>query len=146
MQIREDEQGRPKGEKNNTVGSIVGQDEEEYSVDTELDGEVNGHQRSQPRCSRHVTGMCPPRREVRADDSLGKIKFTKPSFDGKYNPDAYLTWELAVDQKFICHDFPEDKCFRAATSEFTNLASVCWSEYTQNWDALKRIMRARFVP
>jgi hypothetical protein len=28
-----------------------------------------------------------------------------PSFDGKYNPDAYLTWELAVDQKFSCHDF-----------------------------------------
>jgi hypothetical protein len=76
-----------------------------------------------------------------------------PSFDGKYNPDAYLTWELAVDQKFSCHDFPKDKRVRAATSEFTNFASIWWSEYhrkntnsTPNWDTLKGIMRARFVP
>jgi hypothetical protein len=76
-----------------------------------------------------------------------------PSFDGKYNPDAYLTWELAVDQKFSCHDFPKDKRVRAATSEFTDFASIWWSEYhsknpnsTQNWDTLKRIKHARFVP
>jgi hypothetical protein len=42
----------------------------------------------------------------------------------------------------------------AATSEFTDFASVWWSEYhhrknpnnTPTWDALKRVMRARFVP
>ena len=77
-----------------------------------------------------------------------------PSFDGKYDPNAYLTWELAVDQKFACHDFPENKCVRAATSEFTDFASIWWSEYVcnhpnntpQTWDAMKRVMRARFVP
>jgi hypothetical protein len=76
-----------------------------------------------------------------------------PSFDGKYNPNAYLTWELAVDQKFSCHDFPEDKRVRAATSEFSDFSSIWWSEYhrknsktTPNWDTLKRIMRTRFVP
>jgi hypothetical protein len=109
------------------VGSVVSQDEEEYSMDTELNGVVNGHQRSHPRRNRHGTGTRPPRREVRADDSLGKIKFTMPSFDGKYNPHEYLTWELAVDQKFICHDFPKDKRVRAATSEFTDFASIWWS-------------------
>jgi hypothetical protein len=27
---------------------------------------------------------------VHADNSFGKIKFTIPTFDGKYNPDTYL--------------------------------------------------------
>jgi hypothetical protein len=96
-----------------------------------------------------------PRREVRNnDDSFGKIKFTIPAFDGKYDPDAYLSWELVVDQKFACHDVPEDKRVRAATSEFTDFASVWWCEYCRThinalpltWDDLKQIMRARFVP
>jgi hypothetical protein len=61
---------------------------------------------------------------------------------------------MAIEQKFTCHDFPENACVRAATSEFTEFASVWWIEYAkknpnnmpQTWDALKRVMRARFVP
>ena len=49
--------------------------------------------------------------------------------DGKYDPDAYLTWEMASEQKFTCHDFPENACVRAATSEFTDFASVWWIEH-----------------
>ena len=138
---------------NNTMGSAAGHDEEEYAADTELDEELNGHRRIEQHRRRHETGPRRPRQEVRADDSFGKIKFTIPAFDGRYNPDMYLSWELAVDQKFTCHDFPEDKRVRAATSEFTDFASVWWSEYhrknpnnTPTWDALKRVMRARFVP
>jgi hypothetical protein len=71
-----------------------------------------------------------------------------------HNPVAYITWEIAVDQKFACHDFPENACVRAATSEFTDFASVWWIKHgkknaddmPQTWDALKRVMRARFVP
>jgi hypothetical protein len=58
-----------------------------------------------------------------------------------------------LTKKFTCHDFPGDKCVRAASIEFTDFASIWWSEYhckntnnTPTWDALKRIMRARFVP
>jgi hypothetical protein len=77
-----------------------------------------------------------------------------PPFDGKYDPDAYLTRELAVDQKLARHDFLENKCVRATTREFTDFASVWWREYCnqnptrlpQTWDALKRVMRAKFVP
>ena len=70
-----------------------------------------------------------PPREVRdRNDALGKIKFTRPPFAGKYDPDAYLTWELSVDQKFACHEFPENKRVRAATSEFTDFASIWWNE------------------
>jgi hypothetical protein len=95
------------------------------------------------------------RREVHNnDDAFSKIKFKIPPFDGKYDPDAYITWEIAVDQKFACHEFPETTRVRAATSEFTDFASVWWIEYgkknpnnlPRTWDALKRAMRARFVP
>ena len=34
------------------------------------------------------------------NDSFAKIKFKIPSFNGKYDPAAYLDWELEVDQKF----------------------------------------------
>ena len=50
-------------------------------------------------------------------------------FNGKYNPDVYLDWELLVEQKFACHDIPENQRVRASTSEFTNFASIWWSEY-----------------
>jgi hypothetical protein len=63
------------------------------------------------------------------DDALNKIKFKIPHFDGTYDPDAYITWEIAIDQKFVCHDFPENARVRAATSEFTDFASVWWIEY-----------------
>ena len=76
-----------------------------------------------------------------------------PPFAGKYDPDVYLNWELAVEQKFSCYDFPEDRKVRAATSEFTAFASIWWNESCRNrdnmprtWNALKRMMRARFVP
>jgi hypothetical protein len=96
--------------------------------------------------NRHGMAHRRPRREVRNnDDSFGKIKFTIPAFDGKYDPDAYLSCELVVDQKFACHDVPEDKRVRAATSEFTDFAYVWWSEYRcthihalpPTWDDLK---------
>ena len=44
------------------------------------------------------------RREVHNNnnDAFSKIKFKIPLFDGKYDPDAYITWEIAVDQKYTC--------------------------------------------
>ena len=87
-----------------------------------------------------------PRYDVRDyEHSSAKIKFTMPAFNGKYNPDVYLDWELSVEQKFACHDIPENQRVRAATSEFTNFAFMWWSEYYHinknniptTWDALK---------
>jgi hypothetical protein len=61
---------------------------------------------------------------------------------------------LVIEQKFTCFEFPENARVRTATSEFTDFASVWWVEYGKNhpddipqtWVALKRVMRARFVP
>jgi hypothetical protein len=97
---------------------------DEYSADSEHDdarrlAQHNHHGRGGHR-----------RHEVRNnDDAFHKLKFKIPPFDGKYDFDAYISWELGVEQKFTCFEFPENARLRAATSEFTNFASVWWVEY-----------------
>jgi hypothetical protein len=43
-------------------------------------------------------------RHPTSNHSFSKIKFKIPPFNGKYDPAAYLDWELEVEQKFSCHD------------------------------------------
>jgi hypothetical protein len=79
--------------------------EDEYIADTEQDEQDARHRRRLRTNHRGMGGF--HRREVRNnDDAFSKIKFKIPPFDGIYDPDAYITWEIAVDQKFACHDFP----------------------------------------
>jgi hypothetical protein len=67
--------------------------EQDYGGDTKQD---DGDRCGRARCVvRH-----PP------NDSFAKIKFKIPAFNGKYDPAAYLDWELEVEQKFSCHDIP----------------------------------------
>ena len=115
--------------------------EQEYGGDTEQDdGDRRGRAR---RVVRH-----PP------NDLFSKIKFKIPSFNGKYDPAAYLDWELEVEQKFSCHDIPANSQVKAAISEFTDFALIWWREYKQKlpinsvitWTQLKTTMRHRFVP
>jgi hypothetical protein len=107
-----------------------------YGGDTEVD---NLDRRRLHRNRRGTRGNRP--RDLHGhDDAFSKIKYKIPPFDGKYDPDAYITWEIIVDQKFACHEFPETTRVRAATSEFTDFASIWWIEYGK-----KRVMWARFV-
>jgi hypothetical protein len=91
---------------------------------------------------------------ARDDDHVAKLKIKVPTFDGRYIPDAYLSWELELDQRFACLNYPEDRRISVTTCEFTSFASIWWSEYCRTnhanpftmWDALKHAMRIRFVP
>ena len=68
--------------------------EDEYSVDTEFD--LDAHQNRRQRHNRRGIGG-EQQREVRNNnDAFTKIKFKIPTFDGKYNPDAYITWRLLL--------------------------------------------------
>src|SRR3954467_5602279 len=58
------------------------------------------------------------------DDHVAMLKLNIPSFEGKYNPDAYLTWEMEVEQRFACLKYPENMRVSAATCEFTKFASL----------------------
>jgi hypothetical protein len=91
------------------------------------------------------------RRVVRhpGNDSFFKIKFKIPPFNGKYDPAAYLDWELEVEQKFSCHELAAHSQVKAAISEFTDFALISWREYKikhptaipTTWDQLKAAMR-----
>ena len=79
------------------------------------------------------------------DDFSSNIKLIVPELNGTYNHDAYLEWELVVEQKFACHAFLANHQVRATTSEFTHFASIWWREHCNThpteipttWDAFK---------
>ena len=73
---------------------------EDYAGDTE-DDRHNDRAHQKLRFNRQGMARGPPRYDVRDyEHSSAKIKFTIPAFNGKYNPDVYLDWELSVEQKF----------------------------------------------
>jgi len=86
------------------------------------------------------------------NDPFAKVKFSILAFYGAYDAEAYLDWEMTVEQKFNSHLVPEIHRVRQATSEFNDFAIIWWNELVnsrtdpQTWDRLKEAMRARFVP
>jgi hypothetical protein len=101
---------------------------DDYVADTEQED----RDRQRLRTDRRGMGGFRRGREVHVkNDGFSKIKFKIPPFVGKYVPDAYITWEIAVDQKFECHEFPENTRVKASTSEFTDFASVWWIEHSK---------------
>ena len=86
------------------------------------------------------------------NDPFAKVKFSIPSFAGAYDAEAYLDWEMSVDQKFTSHLVPDIHRVRQATSEFKDFALIWWHELVnlgndpQTWDSLKTAMQDRFVP
>jgi hypothetical protein len=136
---------------NNNYDEQVDDNWDEYSTDLELDDHDAHRPVQHNRHGRDGHRRCEVRNN---DDAFHKLKFKISAFGGKYDPDAYISWELVVEQKFTCFEFPENARVRAATSEFSDFASVWWVEYDkkhpndipQTWIVLKRVMRARFVP
>ncbi|KAL0375512.1 UNVERIFIED_CONTAM: Transposon Ty3-G Gag-Pol polyprotein [Sesamum radiatum] len=69
-----------------------------------------------------------PRRHREEDGGLGGVKVTIPSFKGKSDPEAYLEWEMRVEQIFSCHNYSENKKVKLAALEFTDYALVWWDQ------------------
>jgi hypothetical protein len=89
---------------------------------------------------------------IRNDDPFAKVKFYIPPFNGSYDAEAYLDWEMTVEQKFISHLVPEQHRVRQATSEFKDFSLISWNELStlglqpHPWDGLKTTMHQRFIP
>ena len=138
----------------NTLDTVMARLEAMYTAITELQKDYGGDTEQDDGDAGNRRGRA--RRVVRHsnNDSFAKIKFKIPSFNGKYDPAAYLDWELEVEQKFACHDIPAISQVKAAISEFTDFALIWWREYKQKhptaapttWAQLKAAMRHRFVP
>jgi hypothetical protein len=89
---------------------------------------------------------------IRNDDPFSKVKFFIPPFNGSYGVEAYLDWEVTVEQKFSSHLVPKQHRVRQATSEFKDFALIWWNELAtlglqpHTMDGLKTAMRQKFVP
>jgi hypothetical protein len=53
-------------------------------------------------------------------------KFIIPSFVGSYDGDAYLDWEMTVEQEFNSHLVHEIHKVKLATSGFKNFSQIWW--------------------
>jgi hypothetical protein len=88
---------------------------------------------------------------VRNDDPFTNVKFSIPPFNGSYDAEASLDWEMTVEQKFSSQLVSEQHHVRQATSEFKDFALIWWYELATHglqphtWDMLKTIMHQRFV-
>jgi hypothetical protein len=65
---------------------------------------------------------------VHNDDPFSKVKFSIPPFNGSYDAEAYLDWEMTLEQKFSSHLIPEQHRVRQVTSEFKDFALIWWNE------------------
>jgi hypothetical protein len=111
---------------NNNHDEQVKDNWDKYSADSEIDD----HDARHPvQHNRYGMGGHRRREVCNNDDAFHKLKFKIPPFVGKFEPDAYISWELTVEQKITCFEFTEYARVSAATSEFSDLASVRWVEY-----------------
>jgi hypothetical protein len=109
-------------------GYVADEGEHEFEDENEL--EEDEVQQPAPGCPQQYNRNArPPPRLVRDDEHVAKLKSNIPPFEGRYNPNAYLTWKLEVEQCFACLRYPEHLRVSAATCEFTNFASIWWSEH-----------------
>jgi hypothetical protein len=65
---------------------------------------------------------------VHNDDPSTKVKFSIPPFNDSYDAEAYLDWEMIVQQKFSSHLVPKQHRVRQGTSEFKDFALIRWNE------------------
>jgi hypothetical protein len=65
---------------------------------------------------------------VHNDDPFAKVKFSISPFNGSYDAEDYLDWEMIVEQKISSHLVPGQHRVRQATSEFKDFALIWWNE------------------
>ena len=58
------------------------------------------------------------------EDRIEGVKFNIPPFQGKSDPEAYLEWEMKIEQLFACHNYTEDKKMKVAVMELTDYALI----------------------
>jgi hypothetical protein len=93
----------------------------------------------------------------REDNNLGSIKMKIPSFQDRYDPEAYLEWVKKMEFIFYCHNYFEAKKVKLAVIEFSDYAITWWDQLVlsrrrnrerpiETWEEMKAVMRKRFVP
>lgn len=98
----------------------------------------------------HQASMETAQYEVR-DDFTNKIKFAIPSFEGNFDPKAYIEWELVVDNEFDKYDLNESQKISIPANAFTESAITFWKSHSRHnrvprtWKSMKTLMRVDYV-
>ena len=111
-------------------------------------GDYYTHQPSTSRRHRRNSHAPPPPKEVNV---------VLPHFHGKDNVEAYLDWEMKVEQLFACHQVSEERKISLATLTFQGYAMYWWTALVQErlrhqappihyWNDLKSALRRRHIP
>ena len=56
-----------------------------------------------------------------------EVNISLPYFHGKDNVEAYLDWEMNVEQLFVCHHISEERKVLLATLKFQGYALYWWT-------------------
>ena len=107
---------------------------------------INEYYQPRPRRGRREKKESP--REVRID---------LPHFHGKENVEAYLDWEMKVEQLFACHHVSEENKVSLATLSFQGNAMHWWTALERDrrlhkdppieyWNDLRGALRGRHMP
>jgi hypothetical protein len=101
------------------------------------------------RLRQHLRGNPP---EIQ-DDVLAIISSALPSFEGKFDPHAYIDWEMKVDTEFDNLDLPEQQMiFFSAASTLTKDALYQWihlcrhNKVPKTWQDFKFLLRDVYIP
>jgi hypothetical protein len=86
------------------------------------------------------------------DDVLAEITNVLPSFEGNFDPHAYIDWELKVDSKFDEYDLSEKQMIFAASNALTRFALTEWkhicrlNRVPRSWIEFKIHFRDIYIP
>jgi len=101
------------------------------------------------------------RREEFGNHTLSRDKMWRkiiiPKFNGANDPEAFLAWEMKLDQIFSFYDYEDDDKVHMASLEFEGYAMNWWSQIIVDiarrrqlpiatWEQLKVAMKERFAP
>jgi len=97
-----------------------------------------------------------PRRE-REHQELGEVRIDLPYIHRKENVEAYLDWEMKVEQLFECHQVSEERKVSLATLSFQGNAMYWWtslvkerklsnSPQVEYWNGLQSALRRKHIP
>jgi len=118
------------------------------SLSEKLSDYYGGRHRSHTKCHSQ-------RREK--DRRPQKVNISLTYFHAKDNVEAYLDWEIKVEQLFACHHISEERKVPLATLSFQGYALYWWISLVRErriygdplveyWNDLKGAIRKRHIP
>ena len=76
---------------------------------------------------RHRSHTRPYSQRREKDRRSQKVSISFLYFHGKDNVEAYLDWEMKVEQLFACHHISEERKVPLTTLSFQGYALYCWT-------------------